>query len=511
MVDVELVGHLPMYDFDFVKASTDALFDAFREALASVLASEEDVAGLENSVLVKGVQLQELSRDAPMEDTVQHHARLLLLGQTCGLPLTSGQNAFMQPILVPTYECNGCKPSEYSSVVVVRDDDIGTKPQDFEGAVAAINSLGSLSGSLLLSHWLTPAVCDKVTMVPTGAHAVSIQEVKEGRARLAALDCVTYALLKTYTPEAVAGTKVIANTTSAPALPFVCDIRFTQPEVKCITKALVLALASEKGQAAASKLFLQTVKETTIEPYVARIVAIRGGVCVPRETATLRTNPVPFTRDDVNQHAQFLQDVLYRLRTLARGIVADPTLARNRDISNGRGFHRWTNLPNGTSARFVMTDTPQTVLDVLECSKVACIGFFGYRPQQHLLLTEDHQVAADCWMLDEKVVQTLDPAHVVAYCNVPTGPGKDYANLVLMRSEAAATHKHSFEANNPPHTKAVIDVAPKYYDYVRITTFEIATHPERHDQSRHTVVPQSTLKVDYLVQGGKQKERVHWV
>jgi ABC-type phosphate/phosphonate transport system substrate-binding protein len=59
------------------------------------------------------------------------------------------------------------------------------------------------------------------SVLPSGAHRSSLELLAKGAVDVAAIDCVTYALLRRVRPNLVAGTRVIAETEAVPALPYV--------------------------------------------------------------------------------------------------------------------------------------------------------------------------------------------------------------------------------------------------------------------------------------------------
>ncbi|MEZ5831027.1 MAG: PhnD/SsuA/transferrin family substrate-binding protein [Dongiaceae bacterium] len=144
----------------------------------------------------------------------------LFIAQTCGYPLTHRLRDRVTLVATPCYAVDGCVGPAYHSVIVARrDSDIRTL-DDVGGKVAAINGYDSQSGWNALRHSLigkgAPA-----RVVETGGHRKSVAAVREGRADIAAIDCVTYAGLETVAPREVAPLHVVARSASAPALPYV--------------------------------------------------------------------------------------------------------------------------------------------------------------------------------------------------------------------------------------------------------------------------------------------------
>jgi ABC-type phosphate/phosphonate transport system substrate-binding protein len=144
----------------------------------------------------------------------------LFIAQTCGFPLTHRLKDRITLVATPVYAVEGCAGGRYHSVIVARGDGNVRGLDDVAGKVAAINGYDSQSGWNALRHSLigkgAPA-----RIVETGGHRKSVAAVRERRADVAAIDCVTYAGLQQAAPHEVAPLRIIARSASAPALPFV--------------------------------------------------------------------------------------------------------------------------------------------------------------------------------------------------------------------------------------------------------------------------------------------------
>jgi ABC-type phosphate/phosphonate transport system substrate-binding protein len=131
----------------------------------------------------------------------------------------------LRVLATPTYRAPGCGPGRYSSILVVRASDVRVQDLgDLRGRVCALNDRASHSGMNALRRMLagiapTPRFFSSVRV--TGSHAASIEHVKSGAADVCAVDAVTHALLTLHRPDSTAGTRVLAMTGSAPALPYV--------------------------------------------------------------------------------------------------------------------------------------------------------------------------------------------------------------------------------------------------------------------------------------------------
>lgn len=147
----------------------------------------------------------------------------LALGQTCGLPYRLGLHAKVALVGTPDYGLPDCPPGYYRSCFVVRSDDQRCTLSDFEGASFAYNGLTSQSG------WAGPIDFAAEKQVSfgqfqsTGAHALSAQSVAHGNADIAAIDAMTWVVLKAHDPSANR-LRVVDMTPPVPGLPYICAV-----------------------------------------------------------------------------------------------------------------------------------------------------------------------------------------------------------------------------------------------------------------------------------------------
>ncbi|MGD9425239.1 phosphate/phosphite/phosphonate ABC transporter substrate-binding protein [Pantoea sp. NSTU24] len=167
-------------------------------------------------------------------DDLQTHWRddRLLLSQTCGYPLMS---QLPEVLLVGAfhYQAPGCSGRDYRSWLVARDP--RAMLTDFHGQRAVVNSLDSHSGYNAL-RWM--AARHGITfsrLLLSGGHRQSLAAIRESRADIAAVDCVSWALLARYAPEELNGLHIIGETPAAPGLPLITSARTsaTQRETLC--------------------------------------------------------------------------------------------------------------------------------------------------------------------------------------------------------------------------------------------------------------------------------------
>ncbi len=201
------IASLPMYDLPEVRRATDAWWAGL--AAGFTRAGVPDVPS-------------RLDRDREMAEV--WHAPDLLISQACGYPLTHALAGVVRPVATPVYGAEGCNGANYRSFFIVRADDPAAGLEDLRRRRVAVNAPHSQSGYNCLRHALAPLSGGRPffsEVLVSGGHAASLTAVREGRADLAATDCVTFALLARHQPAAVADLRVLAESAPAPALPYV--------------------------------------------------------------------------------------------------------------------------------------------------------------------------------------------------------------------------------------------------------------------------------------------------
>ena len=210
-----MIAALPMYDRPELRAETDALWAALRDALRA-----------------RGIAAPEaLTRDRDPWEIWQSPD--LLFAQTCGLPFRARLHDTVTLVATPDYALPGCPPGHYISVIIARDATIPARPR------LAVNDALSQSGWAALQDWLTARAIPPGPVTFSGAHAASARAVAEGEADLAAIDAQTWRLL-TRAGEADPALE-IARTDPTPALPYVTAARNDPAPIR---EALAEALAA---------------------------------------------------------------------------------------------------------------------------------------------------------------------------------------------------------------------------------------------------------------------------
>ncbi len=197
----------------------------------------------------------------------------LLLSQTCGYPLTRHLVGKVLLVGTPCYAAEGCDGPFYSSLLMVRAVDPAESIADLRGRRAAFNERGSQSGWNALRALVAPLARSGRffgSTVETGAHEQSLLLVQTGAADVAAVDCVTYALLGRHSPERLRGLRAIGRTAAGvPSLPFVTSMRTSAPDLERLRRALTAACADPILAASRAALLIDGFEVLSLDDYAA--------------------------------------------------------------------------------------------------------------------------------------------------------------------------------------------------------------------------------------------------
>lgn len=200
------VAGLPMYDRPETRAATLRFWALVREGLAArAIAAPATLAWPE---------------DGPGLWALWQHPRLVL-AQTCGLPFRARLAGRVTLVATPDHGVEGCPPGHYRSLIVVAAADRRTRLAEFAGARPAVNDALSQSGWAALAAHAGAAGVGLASPLLTGAHLASAAAVAAGRAGLAAIDAVTWALLVRWEPALIARLRVLEATAPTPGLPLI--------------------------------------------------------------------------------------------------------------------------------------------------------------------------------------------------------------------------------------------------------------------------------------------------
>jgi len=170
----------------------------------------------------------------------------LLLAQTCGYPLVTLLQGKVRYLATPCYAAPHCEGPRYCSLIVVRVDDAAESIADLRGRRVAFNRAYSQSGYNALRHAVAPLARDGRFFgetLETGSHGTSLVDVAEGRADVAAIDAVSFEMMRRQGRSVVNRLRVIGRTAAAPNLPFITRGAASDQEVERLRHALAETFA----------------------------------------------------------------------------------------------------------------------------------------------------------------------------------------------------------------------------------------------------------------------------
>ena len=218
-----MIAALPMYDRPSTAAGWDRLWAGVRDRLRAAGVPAPD----------------KLDRDTPI--WTGWEAPDLLLGQICNLPLRARLwDSGLSRLGCADNGLPGTPAGHYHSVVITRPGADRTQAAHR----FAYNEALSHSGWGAAWDWAGGEGLTLTPMLATGAHAGSLAAVAEGRADMAVLDAVSWALLQTDLPQAAASVTVISRTRPSPGMTYVT--RHPRPDL--VRAALAEAIAELSAQ-----------------------------------------------------------------------------------------------------------------------------------------------------------------------------------------------------------------------------------------------------------------------
>jgi ABC-type phosphate/phosphonate transport system substrate-binding protein len=242
-----------MYDMSEVRSSLDSLW-----------------AGLVLHLKRQGLN------DAPSQ--IQHDQNItdlwndpdLWFSQCCGYDIVRRYDGILRPVATPHYGAPGCDGCDYASNVVVAEDCEADDVLEMFGARCVVNGLESHSGANALKALVAPRnrngrFFSSVTV--SGTHIASLEMIRKGTADVAAIDCVTYALLESYRPEALAGIRKLGRTYRAPAVPYITRCGVDSEKIERFQTAILNAFADPHLTVTRQALYLKNIEILPVSAY----------------------------------------------------------------------------------------------------------------------------------------------------------------------------------------------------------------------------------------------------
>lgn len=241
----------PMYAVN--RRDTDALWLAVQKLLVA-----------------RGVPVGSLTPVLPQEALAAHWQNpQLILSQTCGYPLVT-QLLDVQVVGCFHYTAPGCENIYYRSMLVVREEDKQQTFADFRGRPVVCNSTDSQSGYNVLMKMVTPLAVNGrffSRVVLSGSHRQSLHDVKRGEGDIAAIDCVTWALLQRHEPALLDGLAIIDHSPLAPGLPLITAGETSADMLAALREALHTLVTAAQYREICAALLIGGFSEVSRKPY----------------------------------------------------------------------------------------------------------------------------------------------------------------------------------------------------------------------------------------------------
>lgn len=237
-----MIAALPMYDRPETAEANNRFWEATRDHL--------------------GYGPDRLTRGRDLWDIWQSPD--LVLAQTCGLPYRSSLHGRVKLVGTPDYRLYGCQPGYYNSVIVAHRSRSGEPLSALDGAQMAFNDPLSQSGWAAPHQYFGDNALRIGTRLETGSHVESARFVADGLAEFAAIDALTWELIRRY-EEYAADLIEIDRTTPTPALPFItAHKRDPMPLANALSRAIF-----DLSPADRDLLFLQDIVDLRSTAYLA--------------------------------------------------------------------------------------------------------------------------------------------------------------------------------------------------------------------------------------------------
>jgi ABC-type phosphate/phosphonate transport system substrate-binding protein len=206
----------------------------------------------------------------------------LFFTQICGIEVVKRFRGRYRVLATPRFAARGCAGHSYRSLVTVRGDAPFARLEDLRGARIVVNSHFSHSGTTALVPLIAPISRDGSffgALTVSGGHVASLARLQRGEADVAAIDCITWALLERDRPGALAGLRVIAETPLAPAPPFVAPSHHGDEVLARLRQALARVFAEPGLSGARRALLLDGLEPTDDASYRPHLEFLEAGAC----------------------------------------------------------------------------------------------------------------------------------------------------------------------------------------------------------------------------------------
>ena len=169
----------------------------------------------------------------------------LLLGQICGITYARNNEERHRFVPLGAFICDDADltAGTYCSVLISRLDhelDLNNP----KTLTVAANEYSSLSGWIVLAQYFSgqSILNPFLDVVISGSHRNSAEMVRQGQADLAALDMISWKMLKRFDPGLGSGLTIVGRTSPRPGLPLVTSTHHDNDLIAALKEALYSAI-----------------------------------------------------------------------------------------------------------------------------------------------------------------------------------------------------------------------------------------------------------------------------
>ncbi|BBM84170.1 PhnD/SsuA/transferrin family substrate-binding protein [Candidatus Uabimicrobium amorphum] len=247
------IASLPWYDFPEIKPATDSFWHFFASRLKKAGFHPPDF----------------LTRNISYKH--QWQSPFLLFSQACGYDVVKPFIRDLRVVATPCYNVPDCLDHNYSSFIIVRSDAKIESIEDLYHKSCAINCQHSHSGANILYFVVANYVKNCTNFFSraeySGSHENSIRMVSENKVDTAAIDCLSYHILKKFRPQLFKKIRIIHRTPHAPAPPYVTSASRSELEITTIREILWELNEAPQMQPIFRELFIREIKYIPFEEY----------------------------------------------------------------------------------------------------------------------------------------------------------------------------------------------------------------------------------------------------
>ena len=194
----------------------------------------------------------------------------LLLSQTCGYPLATALRDQVRLVGTPRYVAPGCRNSDYASFLVVRHKDAARTVAALRDRRAAINDRRSQSGYNAFRALVAPHAQEGrffAEVIQSGGHVRSLQMIQEQVVDVAAIDCVTYAMIARSAPPSIRDLRILCVSEPCPGLPLITARTTDDGDIARLRSAFAAACVDAALALAREALLLDGLEVRSLADY----------------------------------------------------------------------------------------------------------------------------------------------------------------------------------------------------------------------------------------------------